>query len=508
MQKKLLNIWAVILFIVISVLLPYFVPKDGYSYIGNNKVKFFFISTQYLVLIFFTLLLLFLIINLIKNRKSFSFKMQYRLSNTDICALLYAVVCILSYGLSAYKEVALLGNYEWYMGLATQLILVFIYFSLSRHMITNNMILYALAIINMPIAFLTVANRFGYYPIPIVGAHPMYVSTIGNVNWFCGYFIIIVAIELILYFQSTSMKLKLITGLCLFLSLAALIAQGSISGYVTLFLLLIILLKSALKDKENLQNYLEILLLLFTGCFCMYISQYVIPGAYVQEDPTIHLIAFSPLPCICLFVTFILYLAIRLRCQTAHLSYLYKYIIVGIVGCFIIYLICGLTNTFCPNITPWLNGNTLFTFDKTFGSYRGGTYTIGIQAFLSLPLLNKLVGIGPDCFLSYVYSHMDKIPMAQYFTNPPMANAHSELLTALVNTGILGLISYAGIFFSSIKNSLKQNTLYSTVILFGILGYMLNNLFSFQQIISTPFMFALLGFLECNLRKERENVTN
>ena len=240
----------------------------------------------------------------------------------------------------------------------------------------------------------------------------------------------------------------------------------------------------------------------------MYTTGYFMPGRFVEYDPITYLVAFSPLPLICLFVASLIYILVSFAIKGLDLGFLYKYIagFIGIV--FLGYLLVCLINTLFPQATPFLNEFSAFTFDRFWWSTRGGTYTIGFQAFISLPWWRWFVGIGPDCFLTYVYNNLDKVTMAECFKLQPLANAHNEFLTMLVNTGILGAVSYAGIFISGIKNALKSTNPFIKVILFGILGYIVNNLFSFQQVISTSFVFVLLGILENLLRKEPQNASN
>lgn len=497
MYTKLSKLWAGLMFIFIAVFLPLYIPLSGYSFIGTEKYYFFLYG-----MVVFSICGILFFIYLLLNKKIGKF------SVADFFMLAYAISCMISFLFSSHKKIALLGNEEWNMGLISQLLFVLIYFGISRYITHIKYCIYAVCITGVPMALLAIVNRFGFYPLPIKGKHPLYISTIGNINWFCGFFIMIVAIELVLYFYSKRKKEKWLLGCALFISLLALICQGSMSGYAALLILLLILLKPALCSKQSFLTYLEICIFLFGGCTLTYISGYFIPGTYAEYDPIINLVAFSPLPCICLFIVTVFYIIICFCTKEFHLQFLYKYLIGIIITLFVSYLVLCLINTLLPNVTPFLNGISAFTFDRFFWSTRGGTYAIGVQAYVSLSWWRKFVGIGPDCFLTYVYDNLDKVTVAKSFTLQPLANAHNEFLTMLVNTGLFGLISYAGIFIISIRNALTRTKPFIKVILFGILGYMMNNIFSFQQVVSTPFVFVLLGMLENLSRKERKNASD
>lgn len=498
MYKKISSIWAMALVLFLAIFLPYYVSKSGYYHMGTDKYHFFFYG-----MVPFVIALILLFVYSLYKKKHIS------LSHTDICVLAFSVCCLFSHMTSINKSISFWGQNEWHLGLITQLFFVLIYYGISRFLPDLKHLFPIISVVNVPLTLLAICNRFGFYPLQIPGQHPLYVSTIGNINWYCGYLIMLVGMEMILYFLSNTALQKITYGICLFFSLLSLICQGSMSGYATLVCLLLFLLRSAFNSKQNFLRYLEIFLMLFSGCTFMYISSYFIPGSYVEYDEIIHLVAFTKLPCICLFITALFYILLLYGTEKIKLNFLYKYIVFFCILLLAGYFILCAFNTFLPKVTPFFNNNAYFTFNRFYFSTRGGTYAIGIEAFFSLPFYRRLLGIGPDCFLTYVYNHLDVIPTAKYFQIQPLANAHNEFLTMLVNLGILGGFSYMSIFFCSIKSALNRpKNRYAKILLFGILGYMVNNLFSFQQIISTPFVFMLLGMLENLLRKEKTNVAH
>ena len=88
--------------------------------------------------------------------------------------------------------------------------------------------------------------------------------------------------------------------------------------------------------------------------------------------------------------------------------------------------------------------------------------------------------------------------------NNVYSNAHNEWMTLLIEQGLPGVISYGGIFVTtvlSLRRSLGRSP-EALAILLGITGYLICSLFTFQHVVSTPFAFALLGmaraFLYCS----------
>lgn len=135
--------------------------------------------------------------------------------------------------------------------------------------------------------------------------------------------------------------------------------------------------------------------------------------------------------------------------------------------------------------------------------------------FLSFPLWNRLVGVGPDCFAAYAYQSYEGVWMLyEQFGNLLLTNAHNEWITLLVNTGLWGCISYGAAFVTLIGRSFRQAVQNSgaekTPLLLAcglsVLCYTVHNMVSFQQIISTPLVFLVMGMAEGMLRDKEYQI--
>ena len=144
-----------------------------------------------------------------------------------------------------------------------------------------------------------------------------------------------------------------------------------------------------------------------------------------------------------------------------------------------------------------LSAVSYFTWDDTWGNGRGRIWSFAVKIFQEENLFHKLLGVGPDCLSSYVaayYSQEEELLWGQKV----LTNVHNEWFNILINGGILGLVSYAGIFMTSIRRFLQKD--HRDVLLTGIaaaaVSYMAYNFFCYQQICCTPFMFMLMGIGE------------
>ena len=115
MYKKLSKLWAGLLFAFIALLLPLYIPKNGYLYIGTEKFYFFFCGMCILSILGFS----FFLYALVKKKLQI-----FHFSKTDIFVLCFALACCVSTLFSINKNVAFIGNEEWNMGLVSQLLLI------------------------------------------------------------------------------------------------------------------------------------------------------------------------------------------------------------------------------------------------------------------------------------------------------------------------------------------------------------------------------------------------
>lgn len=182
--------------------------------------------------------------------------------------------------------------------------------------------------------------------------------------------------------------------------------------------------------------------------------------------------------------------------------------VIVLVGGFVVMLnlIIQTTRGELPSMLSGLYDSQYFNFNREWGNKRGFTWSFSAKMFAEYPFKEKLIGIGPDAYSSYSYLHYaDEV--SSMFGDNVLTNAHNEWFNIMLNEGILGLISYAGIFISAaylfIKNR-KQEILLPAVAV-CIFSYMFHNMFCYQQVMCTPIIFVLIGIGGCYLARSSEN---
>ena len=479
------------LFIIgLSVVLPLY-TGGTYWQLGDTKYFLFRNMAFLCVGIWLAVQIVMQIINIIRRRK-------VKLSTMDVWMLCYGAATGLSALLSHYGATAWLGYNEWYMGGLTQLLFVGIYFFVSRSYdgAKYSLLLGEAAIfIVMAIGF---CHRLGLDPTGLLAGYgPMnweyshMLSTIGNINWFCGYCSVAMVFPLAGCLKGEKkwewMPAYVVSVMCL----ALLMVQGSDTGILVAAACLFVCLILGVNDGKLLKRTIA----LGTGT-CFWLQIY---GLLVRllGDSAVDAI---PVDGFCRKLAgwngwwaiglagLLLYVWLdRLyrqdRQQTVKRVAVTLPAFVAIAG---------------------VAGVLVFSFGGSFeggwGNGRGALWSLTLQGFWQNGFLQKLFGVGPDCFAEYIYSVFltEKMPeLGGRWAGTIFANAHNEWLNQLLNLGIVGVGCYLGIFVTGLRRYRKYLPGLLALILYGVVS-----MTGFQQVLSTPYLFLVLGLSE-SVRKSK-----
>jgi len=441
------------------------------------------------------------------------------LSVTDVFALVYLAAVVCSYLHSSFKEGTdwgdtFYGATGWYLGLLTQLLFLGIYFMVSRLWQRKDWMpgLWVLAV--TVVTLLGYLNRFGVYPLEMKAMDSQYISTIGNINWYCGYIVTIVSGIAYYLWQGCGGSRKkwvhIAAAFSLGTGLASLVTQGSSSGIVALLILAGVFYLLSMRDTWKLQRFWEGCILLSGVCLITWVIRQIWPQAITYSEGTTDLLTLSPLPFFMMGGSLLGWFLVhqsrragRFRARAWSLLGIVAWAAAGAaVMAFVILLA---VNTGYPGSIGALSGLGAFTFDASWGSNRGITWTAGLTCFMDQDIMGKFVGVGPDAMALYIHSGANpalKQMVEGYFGRLMLTNAHNEWLTVLINEGLLGAVGYIGFMITAICRYLKagRTDALAGAAGMGILAYTVNNIFSFQQVMGTSAVFLLLGIGEACLR--------
>ena len=233
--------------IVILMVLPLY--NKGYARIGTEKETFFLKTMTYgakTLLPVFLLWLLFRLVTAVQKKELPKFTewpagLWKNLSVTDRFAVFYGIAVLVSYLFTNYREEALWGTASWRMGMWTQLGAVIVYFMISR-----------------------MWQWKSWIPALVL---PSFISTIGNINWYCGYLVTILFGGVYLLWRMEEMTWKkLLLMAYVTIGFASLATQGSSSGIVTFAVVMFVLFGMSVRDSGRMEVFWQEMTMFSAAC--------------------------------------------------------------------------------------------------------------------------------------------------------------------------------------------------------------------------------------------------
>lgn len=518
MIKKAANLFITAYLLIIFCVYPFYL-RSGYLDIGEAKNEFFLFVSFAAVGIMSVCGFLLLVEKFFKKdpgREAYLINWD-KVSATDLFVLLYATSVFMSFVFTQYREEALWGTEGWYIGFVFLILLCCLYFFISRMWDGNRKVFYALIVSSAVVFLLGICNRFSVYPIAFEVTQPDFISTLGNINWYCGFLAVVapVGIGMFVFENKSAAVKKALSGFYAVITFMSGFAQGSSSIFLWFAALFSMLLWISLERREWIENWLSLLVLWGASAQLARLLRHILPGAYNYDLN--NLCGYCTDSSFTLWIAFggiIFQLVIRKwkmkefdRNNIRKIRTVLLLLISALILAWVVMAIL-FTRRVIPLPEDKAVFRELFCLDENWGNGRGAAILAGFQTFKEMPFLHKLIGVGPDCFSKYAYSLPEVAEgLRSSFGGSRLTNVHNELFTALLNTGILGVSFYIGIFVSFVKGCMKKGkdnpVLY--VLVTCIVCCFAHNMISFAQILNLPFLFILLGMGEAIRRKSLNN---
>lgn len=508
------------LFIVFC-LYPFYL-KDGYTDVGREKFNFYKVMTIggfSLILPLVLVCLLFRIRDNVGKEKGIGRIFGgIRLSATDGMVAAYGVSVVISYICSEFKEVALWGEKGWNMGLLTQLAFVLSYFLIAHFWEYEEKLLLAFMAAATVVFSLGLLNRFSIFPVEIQGANSSFLSTLGNINWYCGFWSVLFPIGFILYWFGEEIWQLLCGFLCTLAGIATGVSQGSNSAFLVFAGLYIFVFCLSFRSTGRMKRFLELAILFCAVCQGLRLWRILRPDAFDYYSGTwsdwITLSRITLFLLVPLCIVYLLFCLMEKRKRTDMKSFrvVRQIIVLGAVIVVGVYIFLLVLNTRIEGGIRFMGGLSALVFSEQWGSARGATWSAGVEIYRNMHGWKKLIGVGPDCFAMFLYTLPDLAKsVIKQFDGARLTNAHNEWLTVLVNQGLFGLLCYGGIFCSAVfryvrlaEKAMDSRRKYLYIFGLSAFAYTIHNIVSFQQILSTPFIFLMLGMGEALARENKK----
>lgn len=541
--------------------------KEQYYKIGDAKFEFFwrtsilFIGATLVLTLINTILKEIMDTDFHKTKEdNYLLKILEDLSFLDFAVLVYAICVVLSYVFSDFKEYGFMGAPGWQMGLCSQMFFVAIYFILSKQQIfcksSNDMqcrsaktlleksklpiIILIVHLVSSSLTFLFgIFHRFEIDPLGMyIGLNLdqkiEFLSTIGQATWFSGYVCTVFAVGVTLFYSSDKLWIRIITGIYSVISFGILVTQNSDSAFIAIAGILLLLGYFSLTDIKKCCRFWQIICLMWGTFGGIGILQKVFVQRAVPLDSLSTFFSQSGVT----WLMFAVSLAVMLFYQNSNKKVLIKipernlndntvnktdterimkitktayksflvFFIIGIVA--VVLFIYLNTKGYLFTWFGYQTSHPYLYFDYHWGSNRGSTWIICWQAFLELPLHQKLFGVGPDSLAAYFYSMPELSELLQdLWGNLQLTNAHNEYLNSLLCYGIVGVSTWLAVLIGGIRYFYMKAKEKPFMIAFAlcIMGYACHNIFCYQQVCATTFLFIALGMGESLTKSENFN---
>lgn len=505
------------LFIVFC-LYPFYL-KDGYTDVGREKFNFYKVMTIGGFSLILPLVFACVLFRIKENagkeggiRRIFG---EIRFSATDWMVAAYGVSVLVSYLCSEFKETALWGEKGWNMGLLTQLAFVLSYFLVAHFWEYEEKLLLAFMAAAAAVFFLGLLNRFSIFPLEIQGANSSFLSTLGNINWYCGFWSVLFPVGFILYWSGEKIWQRLSGFLCTLVGIATGVSQGSNSAFIVFAGLYIFVFCLSFKSMGRMKRFLELAVLFCAVCQGLRLWRVLRPDAFDYYSGTgsdwitLSRVTLFLLVSFCMIYLLFCLIGRKKKTDMKNFKVVRQIIVLGAVVVVGVYIFLLVLNTRIEGGIRFMGELPALVFSERWGSARGATWSAGVEIYRNMHGWRKLIGVGPDCFAMYLYTLPDLAKsVIKQFDGARLTNAHNEWLTVLVNQGLFGLLCYGGIFCSAVfryvrlaEKAADHRGKYLYIFGLSAFAYTIHNIVSFQQILSTPFIFLMLGMGEALARE-------
>lgn len=486
--------------------------EDKYFNMGEAKWNFFRHISLFAVALFAACFIWYMVCLAI-DEKLVGFWKNVKLSVTDCIVLGYFTVVTLTTIVSPYRDNIIFGYDGWYMGYIAQSAFVLIYLIVSRYWKWDSLAMLFYMSIAVIVFFFAIIMRFRVDPMEMyLNLDEMYIknfiSTIGQATWYSSYMVVIFPFSFICYWKSEVKWQRILYGIFSSIGFMTYVTQNSDSAFVSFSVMMLIVLWISMESNRKFMRFLECMIIAFGSFVFIGICQVIFKDVMVPINGPSIFMSQGILSKAVLVISIALYIGFSklIKNKPEFEVSRYKFIRVIAVAAAVLgfaalvtYIVLNTKGLLPESIS---SKNDMLYFDEFWGNNRGSSWAIAVDSFIQTDIVKKLIGAGPDCFSSLVYTYHAEELYLKWGEGTILTCSHNEWLNAIINAGLIGGALYIGIFISMfkrcMKNAMAKPELYAVCIAIGC--YMAHNFFCYQQIICTPTIFIVMGIGESLIR--------
>ncbi len=491
----------------ITLLLPLY-TANGYSGLGEAKFqlwRIFSIAAAAILIPIFGY-------GLRENNKMGK---KHKWEISDILLLTFFLVTWFAFFLSEEKSAGLWGLTGWRMGALSWSLMLFFFIAFRYGLYPAAYTKYLVLVGPFLVALLGLLNRFGIYPIPSLAQsgsvqNNSFLSTIGNINWYCGFLVLFLAVAAGELLVTTEVAGQIYFGAFWLIGLMSALTQGSDGILLPLGTMGGILLVLSLRHWQSFRNFLRLLLLFGISSEADLVLFRLFPERYHYDADNLCIRIIDSHVGLVIVAAMIFSLILmeilkekNIPWYPAEVSRAFTWVLaLCLLGIPLFVLLMQMQSDFLADQSATLARWMRFLTREDFGNGRGAIWKISVKAYRNMSPMQKLFGIGLQEYTSFCYGNPSvRAMIVNAFGDHRLTNAHSILFTMLMECGWVGLLSFLGLLGTLLYKaagrltiSRGQKATLGGTLLFLLIGvYLSYGLISFDQIMMTPYFFILLG---------------
>lgn len=441
-----------------------------------------------------------------ENCKLFKRRFSLKLfRKSDWAMLAFFIAVTISTFQSDYFYESFWGNEGRFMGMFLILLYFVSFFVIGHCLIFKQWLLDVFLAAGMIVCFIGIMQFFKYDPIGFkVGIslfeYSMFASTIGNINTYTSYVGLVLGVSILLLLIEENKYRRIWYLLSVIISLFALITGMSDNAYLTLMALFGLLPLYLFSSLNGFKKYMILVSILFTEFQFIDTISNKFPNSVLEINGLFNIIVgYNKLGIFVIILWGICAMLCILKASIKKESMLNRVNNVGrwVWLCIIILIVLsGLYILYDVNVAGnadkygSLKGYLIINDD--WGTRRGYIWRIGMESYSNFPIMHKIFGYGPDTFGIITVNNYYMEMMSRY--DVKFDSAHNEYLQYLITIGIVGLVSYLFLLYTSIiemiRASKKEPALLAIV--FAIVCYSVQAVVNISVPIVAPIMMTLL----------------
>ena len=469
LKERMSQIYYVIVFSVLTLYV-----NDGYFDMIEAKGVMLLWTTLFYVVVIMISCMMTLTVNNKKNKYLWK-----KLSRMDYCLLAFAGLSLLSALISDNQKSALWGSDGCSIGAFSICLLCLACVFLCRNMRVNE---YMLVIMLLSGIVVFVGGITDCFDLDIMGwheniaaSHYDYLSTIGNRDYYDGFLALVLPFVAVLFMFEKRIWLSVLYGLYLFLGFINLYIVKN-DGNLLIFGSGIFLVYYILKEDVLNNRVLYLIGIFIVSSFAVNVICYFVDPVNVMGHSIMGVLQehhwYIGLGALTLLVLwFTKKYKIPFSLEKAWVSF-------SIFVILILFVI------------------VVVNFDLSFASNRGFIWSYAVNTFSRATFVKKLVGWGPDCFKSAIYSMSGADIVATWPENNQIANAHNEILQYLITMGIMGVIAYMLIYVLSLSSRLKKGNVLGMAAKTAIFTYFCTALGNNPEALNYGILFIMFAVVQ------------